>query len=94
MPDVTMLVILDGFGYRAESHGNAEAQAKMPFWNFLCTNYPTTLLNASGESVGLLDGFIGNSEVGHLTIGAGELSPLPKKFHEAIDNGSFLPIKH
>ncbi len=94
MSDVTMLVILDGFGYRAARNGNAIAHAKMPFWNFLCTNYPTALLNASGDAVGLLDGYMGNSEVGHLTIGAGRVIPSPlKKFHDAIDNGSFFNNK-
>ncbi|MFA6263593.1 MAG: 2,3-bisphosphoglycerate-independent phosphoglycerate mutase [Candidatus Babeliales bacterium] len=87
----TMLIILDGFGYRAEREGNAIAQAAMPFWNSLCTHYPSALLNASGPDVGLLPGYVGNSEVGHLTIGSGRVvTSLLKKFHDAIQNESFF----
>lgn len=83
------LVILDGFGYRKEIHGNAIAQAHMPFWKYLCNHYPSTLLHASGSAVGLPDGFMGNSEVGHLTLGAGRVIPsILKKFHDAIDDSS------
>ena len=83
------LVILDGFGYKKESHGNAIAHAHMPFWRYLCSHYPVTLLYASGAAVGLPDGFMGNSEVGHLTLGAGRVIPsILKKFHDAIDDNS------
>lgn len=84
----TMLVILDGFGYRAELYGNAIAHAHMPFWRWLLSKYPNTLLNASGLAVGLLQGYIGNSEVGHLTLGAGRIidSPL-KQLSDAINSG-------
>jgi len=85
------LVILDGFGYKKESHGNAIAQAHMPFWECLCSHYPSTLLNASGAAVGLPNGFMGNSEVGHLTLGAGRVIPsILKKFHDAIDDNSIV----
>lgn len=87
----TMLVILDGFGYRQQIEGNAIAQAKMPFWNFLCSTYPSTLLNASGAAVGLLDGYMGNSEVGHLTLGAGRtVKSTLKKMHDDIDSKNFF----
>jgi len=87
----TMLVILDGFGYRKEKWGNAIAHAHLPFWRYLTAKYPTTLLKSAGSSVGLPDGFIGNSEVGHLTMGAGRIIPsILKQFHDAIDNESFF----
>ena len=55
------LIILDGFGYRAEREGNAIAQAEMPFYNELLEKYPHTLIQASGECVGLPKGVMGNS---------------------------------
>lgn len=67
------LVILDGFGYKQKKEGNAIALAKMHNLKNWLVRYPNCLLNASGESVGLPDGFIGNSEVGHLTIGSGKV---------------------
>ena len=86
-----MLVILDGFGYNPKSFGNAVHVAKMPFWRWLINNYPHTLLHASGQHVGLLPGYIGNSEVGHLTIGAGRVvESVLKRFHDSIDDGSFF----
>ncbi|WP_043930316.1 2,3-bisphosphoglycerate-independent phosphoglycerate mutase [Bacillus sp. EB01] len=67
------LIILDGFGFRGERFGNAVAQAKKPnferFWN----KFPHNTLTASGEAVGLPEGQMGNSEVGHLNIGAGRI---------------------
>lgn len=67
------LIILDGFGCRKETFGNAVAQAKKPNFDRLWNNYPHELLTASGEAVGLPDGQMGNSEVGHLNIGAGRI---------------------
>src|SRR5215475_2924250 len=67
------LIILDGFGYRAEREGNAIAQAEMPFYNELLEKYPHTLIEASGECVGLPKGVMGNSNVGHLCMGAGRV---------------------
>lgn len=67
------LIILDGFGCRKETFGNAVAQAKKPNFDKLWNNYPHELLTASGEAVGLPDGQMGNSEVGHLNIGAGRI---------------------
>ncbi|MCK4499158.1 2,3-bisphosphoglycerate-independent phosphoglycerate mutase [Candidatus Babeliales bacterium] len=80
------LIILDGFGFSKETKGNAIAQANMPFWKTALTKYPSTLLNASGEAVGLLSGLSGNSEVGHRTIGGGGITPtVLRKFHDILE---------
>jgi 2,3-bisphosphoglycerate-independent phosphoglycerate mutase len=68
-----VLVVLDGWGYRPEREGNAIALANTPTWDGLVARYPGTLLNASGRAVGLPEGQIGNSEVGHLNLGAGRV---------------------
>src|SRR3954465_6237861 len=68
-----VLVVLDGWGYRAERDGNAIALARAPTWEALIARYPRTLLDASGLAVGLPAGQMGNSEVGHLNIGAGRV---------------------
>src|SRR6185369_12805696 len=67
------LIILDGFGYRAEREGNAIAMAAMPYYDELREKYPHTLIQASGECVGLPRGVMGNSNVGHLCMGAGRV---------------------
>jgi 2,3-bisphosphoglycerate-independent phosphoglycerate mutase len=67
------LLILDGFGYREETSDNAIAQARKPNLDALWNSYPHTLINASEHYVGLPDGQMGNSEVGHLNIGAGRV---------------------
>lgn len=67
------LIILDGFGIRDECFGNAVAQAHKPNFNRFRTSYPYTQLTACGEAVGLPEGQMGNSEVGHLNIGAGRI---------------------
>ncbi len=67
------LLILDGFGYREEISDNAIAQAKKPNLDALWKNFPHALINASEHYVGLPDGQMGNSEVGHLNIGAGRI---------------------
>lgn len=67
------LIIIDGWGYSPQREGNAIALAATPFYNELCENYPQTLLEASGTRVGLPAGVMGNSEVGHLNIGAGRV---------------------
>ena len=67
-----ILMILDGFGLNDSEFGNAIKQSKMETFNELYENYPHAILQASGEYVGLPDGQFGNSEVGHLTIGAGK----------------------
>lgn len=66
-----LAVILDGFGYREEKHGNAIIEAKPETITEIWKKYPHALLDASEEAVGLLPGQFGNSEVGHMTIGAG-----------------------
>jgi 2,3-bisphosphoglycerate-independent phosphoglycerate mutase len=68
-----VLTILDGWGYRTETHGNAIAQARKPIYDKLLREYPNTLLRASEHFVGLPDGQMGNSEVGHLNLGAGRV---------------------
>ncbi|MHA2276454.1 MAG: 2,3-bisphosphoglycerate-independent phosphoglycerate mutase, partial [Candidatus Kariarchaeaceae archaeon] len=68
-----VLVILDGFGIADPSTSNAISLAKMDTWNYLKTNFPNTNLDASGNAVGLPTGVMGNSEVGHLTIGTGRI---------------------
>lgn len=70
-----VLVILDGFGHSPNKVGNAVALAKTPHLSSWLKTYPHTLLRAAGEDVGLPKGFIGNSEVGHLTMGAGRIIP-------------------
>jgi len=65
--------VLDGWGYRPEREGNAIALASTPTWDALVARHPHTLLNASGRAVGLPEGQMGNSEVGHLNLGAGRV---------------------
>lgn len=67
------LIILDGLGYRKDIENNAVALAKTPYLDKLSQNYPKTLLKASGAAVGLPENQMGNSEVGHLSIGAGRI---------------------
>lgn len=73
IPKPVVLIILDGWGYRAERENNAIALAKTPNYTALLKEYPSTLVYTSGERVGLPDGLMGNSEVGHLNIGAGRV---------------------
>ncbi len=68
------LIILDGFGLREETYGNAVKQAKKPNFDRYLRSYPNTTLTASGWAVGLPEGQMGNSEVGHLTIGTGRVA--------------------
>ena len=70
-----VLVILDGWGHREEADGNAIAAANTPIFDSLETAYPSTLIQTSGKAVGLPKGQMGNSEVGHLNIGAGRTVP-------------------
>ena len=84
---LTALIILDGFGYRQEAAGNAIRADGAKHFNALWDAYPHTLIAASGEDVGLPDGQMGNSEVGHLNIGAGrivyqELTRITKSIRE------------
>ena len=68
-----LLLILDGFGYSEETDHNAIAHAHKPNWDRLWRDYPHTLICTSELSVGLPQGQMGNSEVGHLNIGAGRV---------------------
>lgn len=89
-----VLVILDGWGVAPDSDGNAISKANLPTYRKLLANFPTTTLLASGEAVGLPYGEAGNSEVGHLNIGAGRVvyQDLPR-INMAIADGSFLQNK-
>ncbi len=87
----TGLIILDGWGYSPDTKYNAIAQANLPVWDALLKNYPNTLINTSGMFVGLPSGQMGNSEVGHMNLGAGrvvyqELTRIQKD----IDDGRFF----
>ena len=86
-----VLLILDGWGYRRSRNGNAVALAHTPTWDYLMRAFPWTLLHSHGEWVGLSDEQMGNSEVGHLNIGAGRkvLQPLAR-IHRMIEEGSFF----
>ncbi len=69
----TALIILDGWGYRPETDHNAIHHANTPFWDSLWSSHPKTLIETSGKAVGLPDGQMGNSEVGHMNLGAGRI---------------------
>ena len=89
------LIILDGWGQSRKKNGNAISLAKTPNMDNYKKTFPNTSLDASGESVGLPDGQMGNSEVGHLNIGAGrvvyqELTRISKE----INNGDFFKNSH
>ena len=68
-----VLIILDGFGLRQEKEGNAYALANTPVLDNLFNNSPYSSIETSGKFVGLPDGVMGNSEVGHMNIGAGRI---------------------
>ena len=68
-----ILTILDGWGESPAVKGNAVRNARKPVYDSLLRDYPNTLINTSGEWVGLPDGQMGNSEVGHLNIGSGRI---------------------
>src|SRR5918911_975726 len=84
-----MLVILDGWGWREDPTDNAVRQARTPAFDKLWRSCPHAFLRTSGRDVGLPDGQMGNSEVGHLNIGAGRvvMQDLPR-IDEAVSNGS------
>ena len=85
-----LLLILDGFGYSEDPDHNAIAQARKPNWDRLWNAYPHTLISASELSVGLPKGQMGNSEVGHLNIGAGRVIYQElTRVDVAIEDGSF-----
>ncbi len=85
------LIILDGFGINKQKKGNAIALANPKNFNYYYTNYPSTTLEASGGCVGLPSGVMGNSETGHLNIGAGRLVEQKlAKINSSIKNGDFF----
>jgi len=90
-PKPVVLIILDGWGIAPFLEGNAIALAKTPSMDYLWCHYPHTVLQAAGDAVGLPWGEVGNSEVGHLNIGAGRIiyEMLPR-IERAISDGSFF----
>ena len=89
-----ILLILDGWGYRENLQDNAIAAAKTPHWDTLWQQSPHCLLDASGHAVGVPKGQMGNSEVGHLHMGAGRFVPQDLvRIDEAIKEGSFFQNK-
>ena len=93
-PRPVVLCILDGWGLRTESSDNAVALAETPNWDRLVATCPMTTLNASGREVGLPDGQMGNSEVGHMNLGAGRvvMQELPR-IDSAVEDGSMADAK-
>ena len=89
-PHRVCLLIRDGWGYSAETNGNAISAARTPNTDRIAAQYYTTLISASGTTVGLPKGDMGNSEVGHLTMGAGRTEPQElMRIEKAIKDGSF-----
>ena len=85
-----VLLILDGWGHREEREDNALAQARLPNWDALVASSPHTLIHTEGRHVGLPDGQMGNSEVGHMNLGAGRIVYQDlTRIDAAIDDGSF-----
>src|SRR5437660_684256 len=90
-PKPLVLIILDGWGYRAETKANAIALARKPVYDRLLREYPNTLIHTSGQYVGLPDNQMGNSEVGHLNIGAGRIVHMDStRIELMIQNGDFF----
>ncbi len=90
-PKPLLLLILDGWGHREETADNAIAQATLPNWRGLLATYPHTLVHTEGKFVGLPDGQMGNSEVGHMNIGAGRIVYQDlTRIDAAIEDGSFF----
>jgi 2,3-bisphosphoglycerate-independent phosphoglycerate mutase len=86
-----VLVILDGFGHSDDPEHNAIAKANTPNWDTLNKEYPNTLINASESHVGLPSGQMGNSEVGHINIGAGRVIHQDiERINLSIKNKSFF----
>lgn len=99
MRNPVALIILDGFGIRENELGNAVKSAKLPNYNKLINSYPLTQIEASGMAVGLPEGQMGNSEVGHLNVGAGrivyqELTRISKEIRDGdfYKNQKFLDV--
>ena len=87
------LVVLDGWGYREGREGNAIELGRTPVWHGLWNSSPRTLLDASGLAVGLPEGQMGNSEVGHLNLGAGRVVPQDiVRISASIASGEFFTL--
>lgn len=90
-PKPVVLLILDGWGHRDDPRDNAIALANVPTWRRLLAEHPTTLIHTEGRFVGLPDGQMGNSEVGHMNIGAGRIVYQDlTRIDAAIEDGSFF----
>ena len=90
-PKPIVLTVLDGWGYRAETKGNAIALARKPNYDRLLKDFPKTLIGTSGPAVGLPEGQMGNSEVGHLNIGAGRIVHMDiTRVDQLISTGEFF----
>ena len=89
-----VLCVLDGWGIAPDGPANAVTRAKTPRLRALRERYPHATLEASGRAVGLPDGIMGNSEVGHLTMGAGYVQYQELvRINDAIDDGSFFTAR-
>ena len=87
----TMLMILDGFGINEKPEGNAVKLANIPYLRNLLSENPNTIIHTSGKDVGLPEGQMGNSEVGHTNIGAGRIVYQDlAKITKAIEDGDFF----
>ena len=94
MSKKALLMILDGWGIGDRQKDDVIYQTATPYWDYLMANYPHSQLQASGENVGLPDGQMGNSEVGHLNIGAGRIVYQDLvKINRACADGSILKNK-
>ncbi len=94
IPKPLLLIVMDGWGYREDPTHNAIAQAKKPTWDHFWRDYPHTLIHASEAAVGLPSSQMGNSEVGHLNLGAGRVVYQEyTRINRAISAGSFFTNK-
>src|SRR5256714_181883 len=90
-PKPVVLTVLDGWGFRAETKGNAIAMARKPNYDRLLKDFPNTLIHTSGPYVGLPEGQMGNSEVGHMNMGAGRIIHMDiTRIDQMIANGEFF----
>jgi len=91
MANKALLIILDGWGIGDHKHDDAIYNTPTPYWDYLLSTYPHSQLQAGGEAVGLPDGQMGNSEVGHLNIGAGRIVYQDLvKINKAISSGTIM----
>ncbi|MGR6871726.1 2,3-bisphosphoglycerate-independent phosphoglycerate mutase [Pseudomonas sp. HK3] len=91
LPKPVALIILDGFGEREDANDNAISAANTPTWDKLKIDFPRALISTSGEAVGLPDGQMGNSEVGHMNLGAGRIVYQNfTRINKSIKDGDFF----